>query len=245
MTTADELARILEAERAVRAPPRAMEHGLTRLLTDVTARVAPLPVATGSLKLGLSVVSKWLMVGFIAGLGGAGAASQIFAPNAVAAPSAPVRVVNVAPVTPAATETKPPLDVAAASEPEAPAPARAVRSAPSAAASASAPAVDATTFDAELRLITSAKSELTRGRPHLAAAWLAEHAQRFPNGVFALDREALSILVKCSEHRELGLAQAFAVSHPSSPMVERLLRACGPRQAPAAPSAVDFSKIDK
>ena len=86
----------------MRAPPRAMDHGLQRLLTDVAARVAPLPVATGSLKLGLSVVSKWLMVGFIAGLGGAGAASQIFAPNSS---SSPALTLNAPPYAPTSSET--------------------------------------------------------------------------------------------------------------------------------------------
>ena len=98
-------------------------------------------------------------------------------------------------------------------------------------------------LDAELRLITAAKSELDRGRPHLATAWLDDHARRFPGGVFATDREALRVLVSCSQSRNLALAEAFAARHPGSAMVERLLRACG-KLEPASPkaSSSDFPK---
>jgi hypothetical protein len=83
------------------------------------------------------------------------------------------------------------------------------------------------TFDAELRLIAAAKRELDQGRPQLATGWLDEHAQRFPSGVFAVDREALRILCACRQEENPALAQAFAAHHPGSPMRERLLRACG------------------
>ena len=100
----------------------------------------------------------------------------------------------------------------------------------------------ATTFDAELRLISAAKSELDKGRAHLAAAWLSEHAERFPTGIFALDREALRILVRCGQGKDPKLARAFTEQHPDSPMVDRLLRACTPAEPNGSPSAVDFPK---
>lgn len=247
MTTADELSRLLDAERRVRPPEGGLEQGLSRLLGDFAQRVAPLPIATGSLKLGLSLVSKWLLVGFVVGLAGAGAVSQIGATNAAAAPSAVPHshglAVSLAAGS-AAPAVAPPVEpfntVAEVAAPPVgrptPLPLPLPLPLPSVA--------DATTFDEELRLVTAAKSELSRGRAQFAAAWLTEHAQRFPSGVFTLDREALRVLVACSKQKQLGLAQAFAANHPKSPMVPRLLRACGGGDA-KAPSSVDFSQSDK
>jgi len=233
--TSDDLSHLFDAERAVQSPP--VEQGLSRFLTDVAQQVAPLPIATGSLKLGLSAVSKWVLGGFVVGLTSAGAASQIWAPEAAARQP-------ITSVAQAARAPEPPV-AAATPAPPVPAPpepavvARNARPTPGVTAAASE---SATTFDAELRLITAAKSELDKGRPQFAAAWLAEHAQRFPAGVFALDREALRILVRCGQVKDPSLARAFAEQHPGSPMGERLLRACSQPGSIAAPSAVDFPK---
>jgi hypothetical protein len=243
--TIDHLSRLFEAERAVRPPPQALEHGLSRLLSDVAQQVAPLSVATGSLKLGASFVSKWLVGGFVVGLAGAGAASQIWAPPVVAAAPAPA-VTSVAqasrgePATPAPAGSHPTLALPTpAAEPGEQVRARNDRPMSS---PAPAPSGRATTFDAELRLISAAKRELDKGRPHLAMAWLSEHAEHFPAGIFALDREALRILVRCRQGRDPSLARAFAERHPDSPMVDRLLRACTPAAPDGSPSAVDFPK---
>jgi hypothetical protein len=239
MTNADELSRLFEAERAVQPPDEGMEQGLSRLLADVAQGAAPLPIATGSLKLGLSLVSKWLIVGFAVGLGGAGLASQIWSSSAAAAPSATVRGITVSTsvasrvAEPGASVALPPT-VKAAEE--------SVRASgrPAAAASSVSPAHDATTFDEELRLISAAKREQERGRARAAEAWLLEHARRFPNGVFAVDREALHVLTACSTKKQPGLAEEFAARHATSPMVARLLRACG-----APRSDGDFSEPTK
>ncbi|HEX2873771.1 MAG TPA: hypothetical protein VHP33_21090 [Polyangiaceae bacterium] len=244
MRTIDDLSGLFEAERAVRPPPQALEQGLTRLLSDVAQQVAPLSVATGSLKLGASFFSKWLVGGFAVGLAGAGAASQVWAP-----PTDSLAQVAVARATPTAAVTAPQPKPALAPEvmpsatpaPE-PALTSSVRSAGPTPSTVPTTSNSAATFDAELQLITAAKSELDKGRPQLAAAWLAEHAERFPTGIFALDREALRILVRCGQVKDPKVAQAFAARHPSSPMVERLLRACTPQAAAAASSAVDFPK---
>jgi hypothetical protein len=243
--TSDDLSRLFEAERAVRPPPQALEQGLSRLLTDVAQQVAPLSVATGSLKLGVSAVSKWLIGGFVVGLAGAGAASQIWAPQVVATASVPVASVAPgarveAPPRAPAVAPEPPPQATPEPEPMAASTTRGARPIPS---TAPATSNSAGTFDAELQLITAAKGELDQGRPQLAAAWLSEHAERFPTGVFALDREALRILVRCAQLKDPALAQAFATRHPSSPMVERLLRACTRAEPAGAPSsAVDFPK---
>lgn len=242
--TSDDLSRLFEAERAVRPPPEALEQGLSRLLTDVAQQAAPLSVATGSLKLGVSAVSKWLIGGFVVGLTGAGAASQMWAPPGVATASLPVASVaqavrGEAPLRAPAIAPEPPPPAMPGPEPTAAVTAHGERPVPS---TASATSNSAGTFDAELQLITAAKAELDKGRPELAAAWLSEHAERFPKGVFALDREALRILVRCGQVKDPQVAHAFAARHPSSPMVERLLRACTRAEPAGAPSAVDFPK---
>lgn len=226
MTKADELSRLFDAERAVHPPVEGMERGLSRLLADVAEGVAPLPIAIGAPKFGLSLVSKWLIVGFAVGLGGAGMASRIWTANA-AAPAATSR--SVTPSTsvaldamvPSASTTSPPT--AAVTEDSI----RVSAARPLAAGSTAAAPVDVATFDEELRLISAAKSELEKGRTRSAEARLLEHARRFPEGVFALDREALHVLVACSTQKQPGLARAFAARHAKSPMVARLLRACG------------------
>ncbi|HVY26903.1 MAG TPA: hypothetical protein VHB79_10135 [Polyangiaceae bacterium] len=244
--TTDDLTRLFEAERAASPPPGGLERGLGRLLGDVARGAAPLPVAATSLKLGLSLASKWLALGFVVGLGGAGAASQIWAPEAAAAPSARPSLVAVAEPARAEPSRAAPSTLApAVAAPEA-APVRAVGNvAPSPSSHAeSEPTTDEARLDEELRLVAAAKRELELGKASLATAWLAEHAARFPNGVFAIDRDALRILVRCSQKKDPELAQRFAAAHPSSPVVERLQRACSPG-AGAAESAVDFPKIDK
>jgi hypothetical protein len=230
-----ELSKLFAAERAVRAPAGALDRGLSRLLAEVAAQVAPLPVAAGSLKLTWVAVSKWILAGFALGIAGSGAAARVWAPPAAA--TAPLSVVTQA--TPsalnAAVESSPALAIpeptssveTAAVSPPAP-------HLPAALPSSSEPG----RFDAELRLITLAKGELDRGRPHLAKVWLAEHAERFPTGVFSSDREALSVLARCAEKRDLGLAQTFVVRHPSSPMAARLLHAC---ESTAAASSTNES----
>jgi len=80
MISEDELQALFRAERAVHPPSFAVEHGLRRLVSDLSANVPPLPIAMGPLKLGLSVIPKWLAGGFALGLIGAGATAPLFTP---------------------------------------------------------------------------------------------------------------------------------------------------------------------
>ncbi|HKY34689.1 MAG TPA: hypothetical protein VJN18_02015 [Polyangiaceae bacterium] len=239
--TTDDLTHLFEAERAVRPPPGELERGLGRLLGDVARGAAPLPVAATTLKLGLSLASKWLAVGFAVGLGGAGAASQIWAPNAAAAPSTtPARALVATEPLGDQPVVDVPRAVTAPAPPRAASAARVVERSASSTSSAE-PATAAARLEEELRLIAAAKRELELGQAQLASAWLTEHAARFPAGVFATDREGLGVLLRCGQHKDPRLAQRFAATHPSSPIVERLLRACSAETA-AAPSVVDFSE---
>src|SRR6188768_2525603 len=226
MNAMNELSRLLAAERAITPPAQAAEQGLERLLGALAIHAAPLPVAAGALQLGGSMVVKWLGVGFAMGLAGAGAASQVWAPPSNLEPA------QVAVAVSATQTARPPtveaVPVVALSVPtesvshSAPAPTL-FRPVASAVAVASA----SPTFDEELRLITRAKQELDTGRPHLAQVWLDEHAQRFPGGVFGLEREALSIVARCSQRKNPQLASDFAARHPESPLLGQLRRKCG------------------
>ncbi len=217
----DELSGLFAAERAVRAPVGASARGLSRLLVEVSAPlVAPPAAAASALK--LVVVSKWILTGFVVGIGGSGVLAQAFVPSSanVASPSiSQARAVSPTSMTRNLGE--------AASIPEPP-PQEQTIAAPG--STTSRPLASASNepnrFDAELRLITLAKRELDAGQPRLAKLWLADHAQRFPNGVFSPDREALGVLADCAEQRDPSAARSFATRHPGSPMTERLLRAC-------------------
>ncbi|HEU5076183.1 MAG TPA: hypothetical protein VFU02_18450 [Polyangiaceae bacterium] len=83
-------------------------------------------------------------------------------------------------------------------------------------------------FDAELVLIGRAKAEFDSGRDHLARVWLNEHAQRFPAGVFAAEREGLLVLSICRSNPSAGQAGAltFQQRYPQSPLAARVRRTC-------------------
>jgi hypothetical protein len=239
MTPDEELSHLLRAERAARPSEHALARGWQRLAD--TLRAAPLaaaPAATSAVKVGWSLVPKWMLLGVVVGGVGAAAGTKLLAP-----PSKPpqnwVQPVSVSAAPP------PPSNALAPSTgstlvPTAVAPAvssAGIAVVPNAAPTGSAPG----TFDEELRLITLAKRELDGGRSHLARAWLAEHTQRFPSGVFAVDRDALNLLAACGEgERNEAALRRFRELHPQSPLLSRLERACGGGRAPPAHSAGAF-----
>ena len=85
-------------------------------------------------------------------------------------------------------------------------------------------------FEQELALIKAAKAELDAGRAAAALDLVSQHARLFPQGVFAGEREALRALGTCgagdsATGRKLGVA--FIRAYPTSPLVDRVRRACG------------------
>jgi hypothetical protein len=229
----DDLSELFAAERAVRAPSGAAERGLARLAGDVAAQVAPLPIAGGALKVGGSLVLKWLGVGFGAGVGGAALAAGAWSSAPVVASARPVASsVFVASLSSAATRASVPEAAAPTVTVELPAlPVESARSqTPGPSTAPAAPQ----TFDAELALIRSAKGELDRGQLARAGRLLDEHATRFPSGVFAVDREGLRVLLRCAAHPDPALSRAFAARHPASVMTERLERACSVASGPSS-----------
>jgi cytoskeletal protein RodZ len=94
----------------------------------------------------------------------------------------------------------------------------------------SRPVAPESTFEEELVLIKQAKVDLDSGRTASALRRLNEHGARFPRGVFASEREALRILAQCSSGASASSrssAERFVRTHPRSPLVDRVSRACG------------------
>jgi len=229
MNGMDELGSLLAAERADALPVSATKQGLSRLLGALATTAAPLPVVTGVPHPGWWLVGKWLGVGFVVGVAGAGVASVVSSPSDGASRNAAAPSSVDAPSTTAAV-------VAARASVEGNAPrvesnlARPIpvpNALPTTTTSLAAAAAAPPNIEEELRLMARAKQEIDAGRLHLAKVWLGEHAQRFPNGAFSLDREALSILVQCGERPEPELAREFERRHPGSPVVGQLRRQCG------------------
>ncbi len=229
MTNTSQLSQLFAAERAVRPAAEVAQRGFARLLVGLAAP-AQLPSTVAVAKVGWAAISKWLAAGFAVGLAGSGVAATLSAPSqrSPAEPIATRSAIEVSLPAAAARAVSPPVPQLAPSPSAPPATPSArgssVSSPTPSAASASAPARE--TFDAELRLINAAKAELDRGRPHLAKVWLDEHVARYPTGVFTTDREALRVLAACAEQRDPLLAFRFSEAHPSSPLRERLTRAC-------------------
>ena len=249
MSTNHELSELLRAERAVLPPSAAVEQGFRRLALDLAANAAPLPVAVGPLKLGIGLVPKWIVAGFTVGLLGTGVVAPRLAPSPGAAPNVSSRVLSVAAPNRGSLVADPPVPAERRQEPELASSSGAL--APRAPmASVSVSASRPATFDAEFELISRAKAELDAHRLQAALARLSEHAERFPNGVFAVERDALRILARCEEAPHEALAQQFAKQHPGSPLWQRLDRACRAgatatplRPEPSPKSTLDFSKL--
>jgi hypothetical protein len=230
MSTEQELQALFRAEQAASPAPHAINQGWSRLAVDLAANVAPMPVSGGALKLATWLIPKWLLLGFAVGLTGAGVGTTLLGaqavPKQISTPPARLTVLSASTAQSMPTETSQsypaPVSSAPSTEPR-------ITHGLVPIAASSAPTSD--TFDAELKLISLAKGELDAGRPSQARAWLEDHAQRFPNGVFAVEREALQIVAQCQQGpKDEALASAFAKRHPGSPLVARLQHAC---QSPA------------
>jgi hypothetical protein len=240
MSANEQLRTLLQAERAVLPPKTAANLGWNRLAADLAANVAPLPVATGPLKLALWFVPKWLLAGFAVGLVGAGTVGPLLAPSAALGEAKHA----VARQLPSARPRPVTLGAAPTVEPEPSAPQATPHPTPSlvpALAPSEAPgsaAATRTTFDAELGLISLAKARLDANDLSSARTLLARHAERFPNGVFAIERDALFALADCQEQpKNDGSFRRFAARHPSSPLLSRLERACQSASASAMNAA--------
>jgi hypothetical protein len=245
-----ELERLIEAEQEAAPSAERVSQGWQRLSDTVAAGApAPLPVPVdGPLALkAAGLTAKGMTVLALVGattLGGGGwlAASMLHddsppeprpaAATEPAAAQAGTRAAEVAPgeAEPEVAEPRPAPKAVGSSQLSSPGRAgKAGLAAASSGADARVPERSAGGFDEELALIKQAKAALDSGRAQAGLAALNEHARRYPRGVFAGEREALRVLAACgggpSEYGRRA-ARRFLRSHPGSPMVDRIRRAC-------------------
>ena len=221
MNADDELSRLLDAERREVTKADDEKRGLARLSGALASAASPMAVSTAPLSLGVAAVWKWsAATGAALLVAGGTALSQ--APSDATKPSTAVRVSPPAVVR--APEHRP-VNVPPPEEaklPEAP------PSAPNPLEDDAGDGKRDAAFTEELRLVKLAKQEIDSGRAHLAEVWLAQHAERFPRGVFQSERDALRVLVACTADPAAGRPKAadFMKANPRSPLVDRISRAC-------------------
>jgi hypothetical protein len=224
MSGEDELEWLLEAERKVRAPAVLASAGWLRLAHALEQGAPAMDVPTSALDLGAPGASAWTVAGPAALLVVAGTAALASRGASEAPPAAPSAMRSAdlrrAEVPIVAIEPPPPVHT--------PAPSPSAFSAPGPAGNNGD-----TAFEEEVRLIELAKRELDAGRALQARRWLDEHAGRFSKGVFALERDALRILIGCADGEPEAATQArdFTKEHPESPLAARIARACRARGA--------------
>jgi hypothetical protein len=230
----DELRAIIRREAASVVPPDgARERGWERLAAtlaagDVVAEpAAPAPAPrTPWLRV---VPLTTLIVGVLATAGVALGGREVAEPAAIAATVDPEPrlfplplVRPPAPVGEAASPPSPPIDAAPATletglaAPRRPAPPR-------------PPAADEDAFAAELQLLATAQAAIQRGDLRQGLAALRRHAQLYPSGHFAQDRDALQAIARCEGEQANAPAagRRFLAANPTSIHAERVRSACG------------------
>jgi hypothetical protein len=232
---------VLRAGLVIDPPEGAQEAVWAGILA---ALPVPPPPAQGSAGGGKAAAGKAAAAAKVGGAGAAGGGS-ILSAVLIGAGSAVVCIAAYAVVTPSTPEPSPPPPmVAPSSEPGlAPSPpsppvARPTPGEPAAAASPSAdPSADRrapaearaadpaaereTLLREESRLVGEARAALRRGDAAAALGMLDQIRERFPGGVLAQEREALSIeaLARSGRRDEAAArAAAFVKAYPASPL---------------------------
>jgi hypothetical protein len=77
--------------------------------------------------------------------------------------------------------------------------------------------------------------------PSAALALCAEHAKRWPRGIFTEEREAVSAIASCALRSDDAVVRArlFLSKHPRAPTAPRVAAACAPLSAAAQPAALE------
>jgi len=88
------------------------------------------------------------------------------------------------------------------------------------------------TLSEEQRLVGKAWSALTEGNPEGAMSVVRDHAKRFPQGILAPERDAVSAIARCriSPDASSSILAAFRRAHASSPLASRVSKACAPAE---------------
>lgn len=93
------------------------------------------------------------------------------------------------------------------------------------------------TLAEEQRMVGKAWSALTEGNPEGAMTIVRAHAEQFPSGVLAPERDAVSAIARCriSPDASTSILAAFRRAHASSPLASRVSKACtgGEKKSPA------------
>lgn len=222
-----------EYEAAIAAPPDAAARVRARLDRRLAARehivadgdrAQASKAAAAILVLKSSAISVAIAAATLAGLHvGARAIAPPAEPPAVVAPShddsaappLPATPVAIAPATSVAPVITSP-DPVPVVEPVAPV----RRGAPEAAR--------ADRLAEELALVDPARAALARGDHANALRLFGEHAQRFPNGALAPERDAYSAIARCQDgaRDRKSLLAAFARAHVGSSLLDRVRDAC-------------------
>jgi hypothetical protein len=221
---AKRLEELVEVEREIEPSSERTERGWQRLRAAVAQGASgAIPIGTSkTLTLSAWFAGKWMASGVVLFVLAGGSFYGIEHHATVPAPTTSALVVRpraeaspaLASTSAASVEIDQPLPVSSAG-----------RSRRSGGGGASARG-----FEQELALIKAAKTELDAGHSAAALDLLSQHARAYPRGVFAGEREALRALGSCAagdsaSRKKLGTA--FIRAYPSSPMVDRVRRACG------------------
>lgn len=101
------------------------------------------------------------------------------------------------------------------------------------------PAPQALDARAELALIERMQAAMRAAEPAEALELCAEHEKRWPRGVFAEERQAVSAIASCALRTDDAAARAerFLRTHPRAPTAARVAAACAPLSAATRPAA--------
>jgi hypothetical protein len=213
---------LLEQGRSGDDPSVAViERNRRELTLKVAGAALGTAAVTGSATKALAATATAKVLAICGAVVVAGAAVGGYALRSPApAPSAPALARARAPEPVVERELLPPPLVEA---PRLAPPAEPARRAASAAKGATPPSIQS-----ELELIRGAQRHLHRGEARAALALLNEHAQRFPSGVLAQERDASRVLALCQAGDPGARAQAerFLQRSPQSPFAERVRASC-------------------
>jgi hypothetical protein len=94
---------------------------------------------------------------------------------------------------------------------------------------------------AELALIERMYAVLRAAEPDAALALCADHAKRWPRGLFIEEREAVRAIASCALRTDdaATLATVFMRKHPHAPTAPRVVAACAPLLAAKKAAASD------
>jgi hypothetical protein len=92
---------------------------------------------------------------------------------------------------------------------------------------------------AELALVERMHAAMREAKPADALELCAEHAERWPRGVFTEEREAVRAIASCVLRSDDAASRArlFLSNHPHAPTAPRVAAACAPLSAAKGPEA--------